>query len=152
MYEKCLTSSVFSDKQIKTRYNFLLTQLGNTFINICCCSEFLEGLRAHGARLLPTTSPHFCILSLRFTKCSPAASHYFLLLRIVTLSIMLFLFYYLLCALGTFHFNQDTGSTAKWQRMICKEISIGSLLRQVFRGWLGNRRGKPLGRGGISRS
>lgn len=31
MYEKWLSSSVFSDKQIKTRYNFLPTQLGNTF-------------------------------------------------------------------------------------------------------------------------
>lgn len=30
MYEKYLNSSVFSDKQIKTRYNFLPTQLGNT--------------------------------------------------------------------------------------------------------------------------
>lgn len=31
MYEKCLTSSVFSDKQIKTRYNFSAYPIGKYF-------------------------------------------------------------------------------------------------------------------------
>lgn len=51
-----------------------------------------------------------------------------------------------MCALGNFHFNQDTGSIAKWQRVICKEISVGSLLKHVFRGWFGNRKEKSLGK------
>lgn len=51
---------------------------------------------------------------------------------------MLFFFLLFIVCLGNFHFNQDTGSIAKWQRMICKEISVRSLLKQVFRGWFGN--------------
>lgn len=53
--------------------------------------------------------------------------------------------YYLLCAQGNFHFNQDTGSIAKWQRVICKEISVGSLLKHEFREWLGIAKGNILG-------
>lgn len=29
--------------------------------------------------------------------------------------------------------------------MICKEISVGSLLKHAFRGWLGNRKGALSG-------
>lgn len=29
--------------------------------------------------------------------------------------------------------------------MICKEISVGSLLKHAFRGWLGNRKGTLSG-------
>lgn len=112
---------------------------------MCCCVELPEETQACGARLLPTTSSWFLhfqhkrhkIQSNCFTLFPSAQNH--------NPFNYVILFYYLLCALGNFHFNQDTGSIAKWQRMICKKISVGSLLKHVFRGWFGIARGNLLG-------